>query len=60
MLDFIKRRLKSDRGAMDKILVTLLFVVIGVAAVVGLKGWIDGQAGAIQASATTYISQAQN
>lgn len=60
MLDFIKRRLKSDRGAMDKILVTLLFVIIGVAAVVGLKSWIDGQAESIQTSANNYISDAQN
>lgn len=40
MLDFLKRRLKSDRGAMDKVLVTLLFVVIGVGAVVAINTWV--------------------
>ncbi len=43
MLDFIKRRLKSDKGAIDKILVTLLLVVIGVAGVMGLNTWMDTQ-----------------
>lgn len=40
MLEFLKRRLKSEKGAMDKILVTLLLVVVGVAAVVGLNTWM--------------------
>jgi len=43
MLDFLKRRLKSDKGAMDKVLVTLLLVVVGVAAVVGLNNWMGDQ-----------------
>ncbi|WP_072679783.1 hypothetical protein [Arcobacter sp. LA11] len=41
MLEFLKRRLKSEKGAMDKILVTLLLVVVGVAAVVGLNEWMS-------------------
>jgi hypothetical protein len=41
MLDFLKRRLRSEKGAMDTILVTLLLVVIGIAAVVGLSTWIN-------------------
>ncbi|MEA3289164.1 MAG: hypothetical protein U9Q04_03185 [Campylobacterota bacterium] len=60
MLDFIKRRLRSDRGAMDKILVTLLFVVIGVAAVVGLKTWMDGQKSDMLNSANTAINSASS
>lgn len=40
MLDFLKRRLKNDKGAMDKILVTLLLVIIGIGAVVGLSQWM--------------------
>ncbi len=43
MLDFLKRKLKSEKGAMDKVIVTLLFVVIGVAAVVGINNWVDGK-----------------
>jgi hypothetical protein len=40
MLDFLKRRLKNEKGAMDKILVTLLLVIVGVGAVVGLQTWM--------------------
>lgn len=41
MLDFLKRRLKSEKGAMDSILVTLLLVIIGIGAVVGLSTWMN-------------------
>jgi hypothetical protein len=37
MLEFLKRRLKSEKGAMDKIIVTLLLVIVGVGAVVGFR-----------------------
>lgn len=56
MFEFIKRRLKSDKGAMDKIIVTLLLVIVGVAAVVGLKGWMEGQKTTMQTSASTAIA----
>lgn len=36
-------KLKSQRGAMDKILVSLLFVVIGVSALVLIEHWFDGK-----------------
>lgn len=55
MLDFLKRRLKSDKGAMDKILVTLLLVIVGVAAVVGLNTWITTESGEVQTSASGKI-----
>ena len=58
MLEFLKRRLKSEKGAMDKILVTLLLVVVGVAAVVGLKGWMDGQKNTMQSNANSQITEA--
>lgn len=38
-LNKIKIKLLSQKGAVDKILVTLLFIVIGVAALVGLEQW---------------------
>jgi predicted negative regulator of RcsB-dependent stress response len=59
MFNFIKRRLKNNKGAMDKILVTLLFVIIGVGAVAGLKTWIDGQKDSIVESANGYITNAK-
>ena len=58
MLEFLKRRLKSEKGAMDKILVTLLLVIVGVGAVVGLKSWMDAQKTTMQTSAETAISKA--
>ena len=51
MLDFLKRRLKSEKGAMDKIIVTLLLVIVGVGAVVGLNTWIGGESTKVQTAA---------
>lgn len=57
MLDFLKRRLKSEKGAMDKVLVTLLFVVIGVGAVATLSTWVNAEKDKVTATATTKISE---
>ncbi len=56
MWSFLKRRLANEEGAMDKILVTLLLVVVGVAAVVGLSTWMGEQSDTIQTSAETQIT----
>jgi predicted negative regulator of RcsB-dependent stress response len=56
MLEFLKRRLKSEKGAMDKIIVTLLLVIVGVGAVVGLQSWVAGQKDSLQNSAATVIT----
>jgi hypothetical protein len=58
MLEFLKRRLKSEKGAMDKILVTLLLVVVGVAAVVGLNTWMSGQKNTMMDTANNSITDA--
>lgn len=55
MLEFLKRRLKSEKGAMDKILVTLLLVIVGVGAVVGLSTWVNTESANVQSSATSKI-----
>ena len=60
MLKFLKRRLKSEKGAMDKILVTLLLVVIGVAAVIGLATWMGDQSNTMTGAATTSIGTVTN
>ena len=57
MLEFLKRRLKSEKGAMDKILVTLLLVVIGVAAVVGLSNWMTGESDRMTAAGTAEVTE---
>ena len=56
MWSFLKKRLANEEGAMDKILVTLLLVVVGVAAVVGLSTWMGTQSDTIQTSAETQIT----
>ena len=58
MFDFIKRRLKNEKGAMDSILVTLLLVIVAVAAVVGLKSWSTDKVNAVKNSASTSINSA--
>ena len=55
MLEFLKRRLKSEKGAMDKIIVTLLLVIVGVAAVVGLQSWMEAQKDTMQTTASDKI-----
>ena len=57
MLEFLKRRLKSEKGAMDKILVTLLLVVIGVAAVVGLSNWMTAESDKMTVAGTGEVDQ---
>jgi hypothetical protein len=55
MLEFLKRRLKSEKGAMDKILVTLLLVIVGVGAVVGLSQWMNTETEGVKSAATSKI-----
>jgi hypothetical protein len=57
MLDFLKRRLKNEKGAMDKILVTLLLVIVGVGAVVGLTTWVNTETGNVKDAASTKITE---
>ena len=56
MWSFLKRRVCSEKGAMDKIIVTLLLVVVGVAATVGLATWADTQNTTTQTAATGRIT----
>ena len=55
MLSFLKRRLGNDKGAMDKIIVTLLLVIVGVGAVVGLSTWVDGETDKVKTAAEAKI-----
>lgn len=58
MLDFLKRRLKNEKGAMDKILVTLLLVIVGVGAVVGLSTWTNNNVSSMETAAQAKIDSA--
>jgi len=57
MLSFLKRRLGNDKGAMDKIIVTLLLVIVGVGAVVGLSTWVETETTKVKAAAVTEIEK---
>ena len=60
MLEFLKRRLKSEKGAMDKILVTLLLVIVAIGAVVGLSTYFKGAVTGLEGDVNTSISAAVN
>lgn len=58
MLNFLKKTLKDTKGAMDKILVTLLLVVIAVGLVVGLGTWMKDEVEKVQGDAEKAIQAA--
>ncbi len=58
MLKFLKRKLENQKGAMNKVLVSLLLVVIGVSAITGFTLWVTTEANDIKNSAVTAIDNA--
>ncbi len=60
MMKFIKSMVKNTKGAMDKILVTLLLVVIGVGLVVGLNTWMTDEMDTVKTQAEGKIQSAIN
>ncbi len=56
MFTFIKRRLKNQKGAMDRVIVTLLLVIVGVTAFVGLSTWIDTNVDSVKNSASSTVT----
>jgi hypothetical protein len=59
-MKFIKSMVKNTKGAMDKILVTLLLVVIGVGLVVGLNTWMTDEMDEVKTQAESKIQSAIN
>ena len=60
MMKFIKSMVRNTKGAMDKILVTLLLVVIGVGLVVGLNTWMTDEMDNVKTQAEGKIESAIN
>lgn len=58
-IDF-KRKLLNEKGAMDRILVTLLLIIVGVSAVIGLSSWTNTQSSKVKNSAANVIQSANN
>jgi hypothetical protein len=55
MFQFIKRRLKNNRGSMDTIIVTLLLILVGIGAVAGFSSWMSTQTDALKNDANSTI-----
>lgn len=60
MFEFLKRRLKDNKGAIDKIIVTLVLVVVGVAGTVTLDKWMDDEISNVSKKATNKINNSLN
>lgn len=52
--------IKNQKGAMDKVIVTLILVIISVSAMIGLSSWIEGQEDAVKSRAETVLEEAKN
>ncbi|QOG12546.1 hypothetical protein [Arcobacter sp. FWKO B] len=57
MMTYILKLAKNTKGAMDKILVTLLLVVIGVGLVVGLNTWMSDEMDTVKDAAGSKITE---
>ncbi len=56
MFTFLKRKLKSQKGAMDKIIVTFLLVMMGVGGAAGLNTWMTKKVKDVKDKANTKIN----
>ena len=59
---FLKRlkKLHSQKGAMDSILVTLILIILALGLVVGLLAWYSNQEETMQNAATDTVTNAIN
>lgn len=56
----ITKKAKSDTGAIDKVLVTLLFVIVAVISLISLEGWTSNQKQNLINSSENAISIVNN
>ncbi len=54
----IKRQLRSERGAVEKVLVTLIFVIFAMAAMVGVKQFYVEEVDNAELMAKTAVFEA--
>ena len=60
MLKLLKRKFLNDKGAMDRILVTLLLIILGVGGLLGFNSWYSTQSDTIKIQAEEKINTAQD
>lgn len=59
MIKLVKRKLLNQKGAMDRIIVTILLIIVGVGALVGLNTWYKDQSNIVKTKASEKIIEAQ-
>ena len=60
MIKLLRRRILNDKGAMDRILVTLLLIILGVGGLLGFNSWYSTQSDTIKIQAEEKINTAQD
>lgn len=60
MSKFLKKILKNQKGAMDKVFITLILVIIAVGAMIGLDSWVTDQENVLKERAENVLIEAQN
>lgn len=60
MIKFLTRRIVNNKGAMDRVLVTLLLIIVGVSGLVGLSSWYDSQTDSLKTKAHNKVESAAN
>lgn len=61
MIDiFLKKIVKNQKGSMDKILVTLLLVIISVGGVIGLSSWADSETEDLKNTTSVKVQEAKD
>ncbi len=60
MLEIIRNRiLKNQRGAIDKVIVTLILVIFSVGAMVGLNNWAQEQEKILKERTSKSVAEAR-
>lgn len=54
----LAKKLKDEKGAVERVLVTILLVILGVGLFIGLSAWVTSQNSEVQNIATIKIDQA--
>lgn len=57
MFRLILKKLKNHNGAMENILVTLMLVIIGVAALVGLSTWVSSEEQGMRETTSSKVQE---
>ena len=57
---FFRKIVRDQKGSMDKILVTLLLVIIAVGALIGFNSWAANETGNLKDTASNTVHEARD